>query len=335
MRAIGAVREDAFVERRQVEWSELEALLLRARPTGAQRGLAPEEIARIAPLYRDLCADLSRAEAARYGAPLLDYLHGLTASAHAFLYAQPARASSALRARAKRWASAFPRAFRAHGKAMALAAALFFAPFALGFVLTRLHPEFAFRVVPESMLRPLTDAYAKGFSEGRDAGTGGMMAGYYIWNNVGIALRCFALGIFGGIGSAFYLVVNGLMTGAIVGYVASQGAGGNIFTFVTGHSTFELGAIVIAGGAGLMLGWSAVAPGDKTRLASLQAAGRDAVVLVSGAAVMLCVAAGIEAYWSPSSLPDGVKRGVGLGLFLLVAAMLALVGRDQNRETSR
>ena len=40
---------------------------------------------------------------------------------------------------------------------------------------------------------------------------------FYVYNNVGIALRCFALGIFGGLGSAFYLVQNGLSIGAILG----------------------------------------------------------------------------------------------------------------------
>lgn len=40
------------------------------------------------------------------------------------------------------------------------------------------------------------------------------MAGLYVYDNVGIALRCFALGIFGGLGSAFYLVQNGLFRSA-------------------------------------------------------------------------------------------------------------------------
>ena len=60
------------------------------------------------------------------------------------------------------------------------------------------------------------------------------------------ALRCFALGIFGGLGSAFYLVQNGLSIGAILGYVASQGAGENILVFIVGHGSLELGAIVLA-----------------------------------------------------------------------------------------
>jgi uncharacterized membrane protein SpoIIM required for sporulation len=319
--------EAAFAERRQRDWDALDALTRKAAQRGL-KSLTPEEIARLPPLYRDVCADLARAQAERYGAPLLDYLHGLTAASHTALYAFESNArAGGLAERLARWAGAFPRAFRANGRYMALGFALFFGPFLFGLLQTLAHPEFAFRVAPESMIRPLTEAYQKGFSEGRGVGMDAAMAGFYVDNNVGIALRCFALGIFGGVGSAFYLVQNGLFTGAILGYVASQGAGHNIFVFVVGHSTFELGAIGIAGGAGLRLGWSIVSPGEKTRAESLQAAGRDAVVLVSGAAAMLLMAAGIEGFWSASSAPDAVKLGVGLLLFALVSTYLAAVGR--------
>jgi uncharacterized membrane protein SpoIIM required for sporulation len=121
-------------------------------------------------------------------------------------------------------------------------------------------------------------------------------------------------------------VDNGLSIGAILGYVASQGAGDNIITFIVGHGSLELGAIVLSGGAGMTLGWSMVAPGERTRLASLQAAGREVVVIIFGAAVMLLMAAGIEAYWSSSSLSSDVKRGVGGAMFVVVALYMALVG---------
>jgi uncharacterized membrane protein SpoIIM required for sporulation len=329
---IGALAEPAFVARRQREWDELDALIRRATQKGL-KSLSPEEIGRVSPLYRDVCADLARAQAARYGAPLLDYLHGLTASAHGVLYASQTRAhGGGARARTRAWAQAFPQTFRKHGRVMALAFALFFVPFFGGLFATLAHPDFAFRVAPEALLRPLTEAYAKGFDGGRGASENAQMAGFYVNNNVGIALRCFAVGIFGGIGSAFYLIENGLATGAIFGYVASQGAGGNILTFVLGHSSFELGAIAIAGGAGLMLGWSFLAPGDKTRLAALEEAGKDAVVLVSGAAIMLFMAAAIEGFWSASAVPSAVKRVVGAVMFLVVALFLAVVGRGPREE---
>jgi uncharacterized membrane protein SpoIIM required for sporulation len=327
MGLIASLAEPAFVARRQRDWDTLDALVRR----GAQKGLkslSPEEVGRLSPLYRDVCADLARAQAARYGAPLLDYLHSVTASAHTVLYASQTRAhGGGPGARARDWIEAFPRTFRRHKWVMALSFALFFVPFFGGLFATLAHPDFAFHVAPEAMLRTLTEAYSKGFEEGRAAGENALMAGFYVNNNVGIALRCFAVGIFGGFGSAFYLVQNGLATGAILGYVASQGAGANILTFVLGHSSFELGAIAIAGGAGLMLGWSFVAPGDKTRLASLEAAGREAVILVSGAAAMLLMAAAIEGFWSASSASSGVKRLVGVAMFCVVAAYLAFAGR--------
>src|SRR5690606_36547126 len=132
---------------------------------------------------------------------------------------------------------------------------------------------------------------AKGFGGGRAAGDGALMAGFYVYNNVGIALRCFALGIFGGLGSAFYLVHNGLSIGAVLGYVASQGAGENIVVFIVGHGSLELGAIVLAGSAGLSIGWSLIAPGDLPRLVSLQRRAGEVLVIVAGAAAMLLMAA--------------------------------------------
>ena len=327
---LSAVTETAFVERRQKDWNELEGVVWRASRQGLRR-LPVEEIARISPLYHDLCSDLARAQAARYSAPLVEYLQGLTATSHTLLYGPFARVKRARR-RLLYLVGAFPRAVRAHKGAMILAALLFFFPFTCGALAAMHDPSFAFRIVPEAMLRPLTEAYAKGFDEGRGSGEGVMMAGFYVNNNVGIALRCFALGIFGGLGSAFYLVHNGLSIGAVLGYVASQGAGDNILTFVVGHGSLELGAIVLAGGAGMSLGWSVVAPGDRTRLASLQAVAKDTLVIVCGAAVMLLMAAGIEAFWSGSPVPSVVKRAVGATLFVLVSLFLALGGRGQPDE---
>jgi uncharacterized membrane protein SpoIIM required for sporulation len=324
------VTEAAFAAHRQRDWDELDALTRRIAAHGL-RALTAEQIGRISPLYRDVCGDLARAQAARYSGPLVDYIQGLTAASHSILYAARGRAhgaGSTARARAHAFLSAFPRAVRQHRTAMILATALFFVPFFAALAAALADPSFAFRVAPESMLRPLTEAYAKGFDEGREAGEGALMAGFYVNNNVGIALRCFATGVLGGLGSAFYLVQNGLATGAIVGYVASQGAGQNILTFMVGHGSIELGAIVLAGGAGIALGWSFVAPGERTRLASLQAVGRDVVIIVAGAAAMLFMAAAIEAFWSASSVPSIVKRGVGGFLFVLVVLYLAVLGRE-------
>jgi uncharacterized membrane protein SpoIIM required for sporulation len=331
-----ALTEKAFAERRRADWEELDALTRAAAAKGLRR-LETESVVRLSPLYRSVCADLAAAQAARYSAPLVDYLRGLTAAAHGVMYG-PHAAGREDRERARirhAWLVAFPRAVRRRKREMLLAAALFFAPLALGVALTWRDPTFAFRIVPEAMLRPLTEAYAKGFEGGREAGEGAMMAGFYVYNNVGIALRCFALGLFGGIGSAFYLVQNGLSIGAILGYVASQGAGANVVLFIVGHGTLELGAIVLAGGSGLSLGWSVVAPGDLPRLVSLQRRAREVLVIVGGASVMLLMAATIEAFWSASSVAREVKLAVGAALFGLVLAYILVAGRSGDERQVR
>ncbi len=328
------VNENAFCERRQRDWEELDVMVLRASRMGVKK-LDTDAILRFSPLYRDICADLARAQAARYSAPLVDYLQGLAAAAHTVLYGLPSRTRHLGDQPFRNLVYAFPRAVRRHRRALLLAACLFFIPFAAGLALALHDPTFAFRLAPEGMLKPLAEAYAKGFEEGRANGDNAMMAGFYIHNNVGIALRCFALGILGGLGSALYLLQNGLAIGAIVGYVASKGAGQNILTFIVGHGSLELGAIVIAGGAGLVLGYSLVSPGEKTRLASLQAAGREVVVLVAGASVMLMMAAGIEAFWSGSSVPTLVKRITGATIFVLLGLYLTLAGRASRAPSPR
>ena len=188
MSSVSAVTERAFAEHRQNDWELLDVLARRVGSKGV-KSLTVQEVTRLSPLYRDVCADLARAQAARYSAPLVDYLQGLTASAHTVMYGVP-------RPMSLRFAgpvTAFPRAVRRHWRAMSVAALLFFVPFLAGLLASLSDPSFAFRIVPQAMLEPLTEAYSKGFDGGRAAGEGTMMAGFYVQNNVGIALRCFAL----------------------------------------------------------------------------------------------------------------------------------------------
>lgn len=326
-RIASPLTEKAFADRRRGDWEELDELVRRAEPRGAKR-LDPHEAARFAPLYRSVCSDLAAAEAARYSAMLVEYLRGLTASAHGVLYtAATTKTPQSVR---RAWLVAFPLAIRRRPRATLVAAALFFVPLVIGLLLSIRDPTFAFRVAPEATLRPLAEAYAKGFDGARSSGTSSFMAGFYVYNNVSIALRCFALGVFAGVGSAFYLFQNGLTIGAILGYVTAKGAGVNVLLFIIGHGSLELGAIVLSGGAGLSLGWSLVAPGDKTRIDSMRHAARDVMIIVAGAVVMLLFAAFLEAFWSASSAPPAVKVGVGGALLVLVVAYALLGGRDSS-----
>jgi uncharacterized membrane protein SpoIIM required for sporulation len=185
------------------------------------------------------------------------------------------------------------------------------------------------------MLEQMAESYAKGFNQGRNADADAAMAGFYGYNNVGIAFRCFATGVLFGLGSIFFLVYNGLVIGTVFGHVTASGGGPNILAFVSGHSAFELTAIVISGAAGLQMGYALISTGGRTRLGSLRAEARELVALVSGAASMLLIAAAIEAFWSPSAVPPELKWAVGGLNLCLVALFLAFAGRKPGRELGK
>lgn len=315
------VPQDAFVAARSPDWSELDALL---SGDHALQKLDGRTISRVAALYRAVCKDLMRCRSARYSAELAAYLDGLAGRAHNALYgARPPRALGITRF----VTHDFPRAVRRSARLFALSAALFVVPWIVGQIGAMASDEFALKVMPAPALEQMADAYAKGFAEGRSTGADAGMAGFYVYNNIGIAFRCFATGVLFGLGSVFFLVYNGLVIGTALGYVIRAGAGANMLTFICGHAPFELTAIVISGAAGMQMGYALVATGGRTRLGSLRSQSREIAHLVLGAALMLLIAAGVEGFWSPSSVPAPVKWAVSGAFSLLITLYFALAGR--------
>ena len=266
-RLIGSRSQDEFVAARSRDWHELDRLLVGGDSLHRLDGAT---ISRAAALYRSLCTDLMRCRAARYTPDLRRLPRRARRRAHAALYgAQPFRVPGGRRLLRPRLPPGAP---RQRALLLPSPARSSSSPSPSGLLGALASDEFAAKVIPPPTLEGMAHAYSKGFAGGRDAGTDTGMAGFYVFNNVGIAFRCFATGILYGAGSLFFLVYNGLVTGTVVGYVMSAGHGGNIWTFMCGHAPFELTAIVIAGGAGLQMGYALVDTGGLTRVGSLRRA---------------------------------------------------------------
>lgn len=313
--------KEAFIERRSPDWQELAQILARDVPLSR---LSPLRISRAAALYRAVCSDLMRMRQAGVAADVVAYLDALTARAHNALYGSR---RYAWREALDALGSGFPRAFRKHWRFMAVACALFVLPLLVGWLGALSSPSFASSVLPLKTLEELSEAYAEGFANGRSEQTDAAMSGFYVHNNVGIAFRCFATGILFGLGSVFYTLYNGLFMGAVFGYVQRAGHLSNLLVFVCGHSPFELTALVIASGAGLCMGAALIVTEGRTRLGSLRARAPELALLIAGAGVMLCIAAAIEAFWSPSSIPSAIKYAFSAVAWGSVLGFLGFAGR--------
>src|SRR4030095_7408172 len=88
--------------------------------------------------------------------------------------------------------------------------------------------------------------------------------------------------------------------------------GNELVTFMVAHGVIELSCIFIASGAGMMIGYSIIHPGDLTRAQALKKTGMEAAKIVIGCACFLVVAGVIEGFISPSSLPPVVKFATGI-----------------------
>lgn len=313
--------QDEFVAARKPAWDELDSLLAKKH---LLYKLPAASISRAASLYREVCSDLMRARGAGYSSDVVDLLDSLSARACSAMYSAPPYRLAGLR---ELVVAGFPRSVRRNARFLALAVALFILPGLLGFAGALRSRGFAVQIMSESMVAQMEKSYAD-FGQGRGEGGDTMMASFYVYNNIGIAFRCFATGILFGLGSIFFLVYNGLSIGVVAGAVTAAGHGRNLFTFMAGHGAFELTAIVISGAAGIAMGYALVDAGPRTRWASLRAKSGDLFCMIAGAALMLLVAAGIEGFWSPSAVPARVKWGVAAFLYILVLAYLVFAGRS-------
>ena len=312
------------------EWNELEAQLALIADGKKRQKNEREAIRgdRVAELYRRACEHLALARARNYPRYLLDRLDRLTADAHQVIYQRREFGFSRMK---RAILHDFPRAVRAHSGYVWTSAILLFAPMLIVGLLVYQRPDLILSVTNAEEAAQFEEMYsdsAESIGSTRGADEDWMMFGHYILNNISIAFRCFAAGIFAGVGSMFFLVLNGVLIGAIAGFLTERGYGETFYSFVVTHGAFELTAIVLAGATGLRLGHALVAPGRLSRVQSLTLAARETVVIIYGFIVMLLIAAAIEAFWSSARwLPLPLKYSVAGVCWLAVLAYLTLQGR--------
>lgn len=309
------------------DWDELEQLLAVIR--GSRKETNPVQGERVASLYRRTCEHLALSRARAYPTYLIDRLEHLTSEAHQAIYQE--RGDFGLRKLQALAAVEFPRAVRQHAVYVWIATAVFVLPTLILGVLVYLRPELILSVVDAQSAAEFERMYSgteEAIGRHRNAHTDWAMFGYYIRHNIGLAFQCFASGLLAGVGSLFFLAYNGVFFGALAGYLTQRGFGETFYSFVVTHAAFELTAIVLAGAAGLRIGHSLLAPGRFTRRQALVAASREAVVVIYGVALLLLIAAAVEAFWSSARwIPPMMKYSVAGLCWLSVIAYLTLQGR--------
>jgi len=320
------MKEFQFVEMRQLTWAVWDDWL-------DSRGLAirerlPFAAKELPHRFRELCHDLSIARDRDYSSLLIDSLHKRVLRAQQHIYGAQPRLR---RAWLTFFLAGFPALVRGEWRFVIPALLLFFLPLAAYIPIAHYWPESVYLVIPADHAAQMEEMYSPDAPSigrlRRDAGDDFRMLAAYIWNNVRLDFQCFAGGLLFGVGSIFYLVYNGLIIGATAGHLTRLGYIDTFWGFVAGHSSLELIGAVLAGAAGLRVGYALIAPGNLSRVTALKRSARIAIRMLSGAAVMTFSAAFVEAFWSPlPAVPVAIKYAVGGGLWVLLLAYFLFAG---------
>lgn len=325
------MKQSNFESRYKEYWEQIDMFLKAKSNPGGRIIIINNQEQDVAQIYRNLCHHLSISRTRHYSPSLVSKLEELVMLFHQEFYK---RKTNFLREIIYYFTSGFPQAIRKEKRWILLSSAIFFGPLVLVFVSVQLKPDIALKIVDGYQLSSIESMYEPGLDKiGRDreSDTDFKMFGFYVFNNTSIGLRTYASGLFLTVGAIITLIFNGLYIGAIAGHLTHIGYIDTFWPFVSGHSSFELLAIVISGSAGMKLGYSIISPGRKTRLKSLRDNAKSTVYLIYGVIIMFIMAAFIEAYWSSmTEINATIKYSVGGVFWILMILYFLYAGRGDE-----
>jgi len=311
-RAIARADSRSFRAAREEDWRRLEAILTTAESRSV-RALSDEDLLALPILYRGALSSLSVARETSLDLELVTYLEGLSARAYFFVYGVRTTAGSRL---AAFFARDWPNAVRALWKETIAASMLTLIGIATGYLLVSANPQWFDSFVPGEL------AGGRNFSASADylrstlyhdggANGLGIFATYLFTHNSQVCMFSFALGFMFGIPTAMLIIYNGAILGSMFSLFGSHGLNFELGGWLIIHGSTEFFAIILAGAAGLRIGWAVVFPGEETRMAAATRAGRTSAIVMGGVIVMLLVAGLLEGFGRQLITSDITRYAVG------------------------
>jgi len=312
------VNIDQFIRTHEPAWRKLEALSRRVRRT--PKGTTRAERSEFLHLYQLTSAHLSQLRSGSTEPHLDARLTRLLADSSDALYGQRQKGAKGF---LDFFRVSFPAALWHLRRYIYVSAALFFLP-AILMALYVANVEEATAGIPPAVAETYINEDFESYYSSEAAAE---FATTVFINNIWVSFMAFALGIVLCVGSAFVLVNNGVMLGQAAGLFAEAGQLDKFFGLILPHGMLELTAIVIAGGTGLVLGWTIIAPGDRTRADALAEEGRRVIVVVLGLVLVFFAAALIEGFVTGAPLSTLIRVGIGVASWLAFVLYAIVYGR--------
>ena len=304
-----------WIARRELNWQRLDFLLRRIEKKGL-KSLQANEVGELASLYRSVVTDLARARTQNLSNPLVQNLYSLKTRAYKQIDKGSRRQECLGVVKFYRWG--LPAIVQQTFPYIALATALFLTGVLIAWLCIWQEPSFMSRVVPSRIISKVREDGE--LWTGSIVGVEPLVCPGITINNLKVSLGAVAGGITAGAFTIYIMVFNGLLIGAVATLVGQNNLAYPFWAFVFPHGSLELPAILLAGGAGLLISKAIFFPVKYRRFDAIKLHASQAIQLIFGIVPMLIIAGIIEGFFSSNpTIPNPIKYLTGLCLFAILA----------------
>lgn len=299
------MREALFIKKNKQRWEQIQH----------QPAQDADEMAKD---FTQLVNDLAYAKTFYPGSQLTRFINGEASKIYLSIYKNRKEENNRL---VTFWKYDLPLTIRRHHGIIFFSFVLFVMFFAVGFFSAKHDPGFVRDVLGDGYV----DMTEENIENGNPLGVYSHGSSFLSFmgimiNNITVSLMYFVKGLSFGILTILSLVKEAMRLGAFEYMFFSKGYGLQAALGVLIHGMLELTAIIIACGAGIVLGKSFLFPGTIKRIDSLKQGAKDGVKIVIGLMPVFLIAAFFEGF-----VTRFYKMPVALNLLLLSASFIFIV----------
>jgi uncharacterized membrane protein SpoIIM required for sporulation len=315
------MREALFVKQNANKWKSYESL----------RTDHPDELAH---RFIDITNDLAYAKTFYPKSQTTAYLNGIASLLHQAIYKNKKESGNRF---FRYWKYELPLLFKKYHRQLLYSFIFFLLSMSIGILSAKYDDRFVRLILGDGYVNMTNENIAKGDPFGVYKQMGELEMFFFISaNNVWVSLLMFASGIFFAIGPVFFLLRNGIMIGAFEYYFFSKGLGAQSILVIWIHGTLEILSIVIAGGAGLVLGHGLLFPKTFTRMQAFRKSAKDAMKIALGIVPIILLAAFFESYVTRhTEMPTWLSIGILTSSLLFMVWYVIIYPIYLHKRTQR
>ncbi len=301
------MRESKFIKQNQEKWKEYERLL-------QSNTKDPEKLN---DLFINVTDDLSFARTFYKNRSVRVYLNRLAQRIFSLVYKKN---SFKWEKFAEFWTDEVPQIMWVHRREMLVSFLLFVLCFTIGWVSSAHDPSFSRLILGDQYVDMTIENIESGdpMAVYKKMNQMDMTFGIAL-NNLRVSFMTFVLGVFFGIGTIGIMIQNGVMLGTFQQFFHERDLFWDSFLTIWIHGTVEISCIIIAGGAGLVIGRGLVFPGTYNRMQSFLAAAQHGVKIMFAISPLIVFAAILEGFLTRyTDVPDMVRAAVIMGSLFMI-----------------